>query len=102
MTLLTRLQQAIGAPTQTIQDPRAGITAVGGNRETGAFAVHRDPVSTLYEVNLIPCPDSIHEFVSLYLNEAVLDLWVETNLSLIKRVTNGDSTTLHFQCRVVE
>lgn len=70
--LIQTLQQTIGAPTKTEQDPRKGITAIWGSREQGAFAVFRGPIDSKYEVSLIAAPDSQYENQVLSLSEIEL------------------------------
>lgn len=80
----------LGQPTSLEQDPRKGIQAIWGSCETGAFAVARGPTDTIYEVNLIPAPDSDIPFQSAQLCAVELNRWVEQNLQAILGVLQGD------------
>lgn len=79
-----------GQPTSLEQDPRKGIQAIWGSRETGAFAIARGPTDTTYEVNLIPAPDSDISFQSARMNAVGLNRWVEQYRSTILAVLQNE------------
>ena len=105
MKLIRRIVHNIGQPTQLESDPRAGLGAVWGSRETGALTVSRAPVpGSPYEVMLLPRPFSTLDlrqslvppspdqtfFKGELMSDKDLSGWFEANVATIQRVLSGE------------
>ena len=87
---LATLITAIGKPDELEQDNRKGIAAIWGSRATGAFTVERGPISTHYEIVLLPVEDSAYEFEKHQFEAPALNEWFSANVAKIKAVLAGE------------
>jgi len=83
--------EALGQPAKLDQDPRKGLTAIWGTRETGCFTVFRGPIDETYEISLIPVFDSAWPgYIGGTMSGADLSDFVARNLAMIQAILRSE------------